>query len=61
LQLGILIETMRREGYELSSSPRVLLKLMNEVNVWSLWKKVIDVDEPYPAPSSATCRNARLR
>jgi len=22
---------------------------MNEVNVWSLWKMVIDVDEPYSA------------
>jgi GTP-binding protein len=40
LQLGILIETMRREGYELSvSRPKVLFEPIEEV--------VIDVDEPF--------------
>ena len=34
LQLGILLETMRREGYEISvSSPRVLLRKDSEGNV----------------------------
>ena len=49
LQLGILIETMRREGYELSiSRPRVLYK--NDESgqrLEPIEEVVIDVDEPY--------------
>jgi GTP-binding protein len=48
LQLGILIETMRREGYELSiSRPRVLFKTENGQRMEPIEEVVIDVDEPY--------------
>lgn len=48
LQLGILIETMRREGYELSiSRPRVLMKSENGQKLEPIEEVVIDVDEQY--------------
>ena len=49
LQIGILIETMRREGFELSvSSPRVLLKKNDNGEVLEPFEEVIiDVDEQY--------------
>ena len=49
LQIGILIETMRREGFELSvSSPRVLLKKNDQRQVLEPFEEVIiDVDEQY--------------
>ena len=49
LQIGILIETMRREGFELSvSSPRVLLKKNDQGQVLEPFEEVIiDVDEQY--------------
>ena len=49
LQIGILIETMRREGFELSvSSPRVLLKKNDQEQVLEPFEEVIiDVDEQY--------------
>ncbi|MBV8061153.1 MAG: translational GTPase TypA [Alphaproteobacteria bacterium] len=49
LQLGILIETMRREGYELSiSRPRVLFKTdENGQRQEPIEEVVIDVDENY--------------
>ncbi len=49
LQIGILIETMRREGFELSvSSPRVLLKENDQGQVLEPFEEVIiDVDEKY--------------
>jgi GTP-binding protein len=49
LQLGILIETMRREGYELSiSRPRVLFKTDgNGARLEPIEEVVIDVDEAY--------------
>ena len=49
LQIGILIETMRREGFELSvSSPRVLLKNNDQGQVLEPFEEVIiDVDEQY--------------
>ncbi len=48
LQLGILIETMRREGYELSiSRPRVLMKSENGQKQEPIEEVVIDVDEQY--------------
>jgi GTP-binding protein len=49
LQLGILIETMRREGFELSiSRPRVLYKTdSNGQRLEPIEEVVIDVDEPY--------------
>ena len=48
LQLGILIETMRREGFELSvSRPRVLLKRENGVLMEPIEEVVIDLDEEH--------------
>ena len=49
LQIGILIETMRREGFELSvSSPKVLLKKNDHGEVLEPFEEVIiDVDEQY--------------
>ena len=49
LQLGILIETMRREGYELSiSRPRVLFQTNEQgQRLEPIEEVVIDVDEPY--------------
>ena len=49
LQIGILIETMRREGFELSvSSPRVLLKKNDQGQILEPFEEVIiDVDEQY--------------
>ncbi len=49
LQLGILIETMRREGYELSiSRPRVLFQNAPDgQRMEPIEEVVVDVDEPY--------------
>ena len=50
LQLGVLIETMRREGYELTiSRPRVLFRDDPETGARQepIEEVVIDVDEPY--------------
>jgi GTP-binding protein len=50
LQLGILIETMRREGFELSvSRPRVVLKQDESTGEWQepVEEVVIDVDEEH--------------
>lgn len=48
LQLGILIETMRREGFELSvSRPRVLLKRENGALMEPIEEVVIDLDEEH--------------
>jgi len=49
LQLGVLIETMRREGFELSvSRPRVLFKKDENGNLLEPFEEVvIDVDEEY--------------
>ena len=50
LQLGILIETMRREGFELSvSRPRVVLKKDDATGEWQepIEEVVIDVDEEH--------------
>ncbi len=48
LQLGVLIETMRREGFELSvSRPRVLLREEGGRTLEPIEEIVIDVDEDY--------------
>ena len=48
LQLGILIETMRREGFELSiSRPRVLFKEENGQRLEPIEEVTVDVDEAY--------------
>ncbi|MCB9983560.1 MAG: translational GTPase TypA [Rhodospirillales bacterium] len=48
LQLGVLIETMRREGFELTvSRPRVLFKDENGQKLEPIEEVTIDVDEEY--------------
>ena len=48
LQLGVLIETMRREGFELSvSRPKVLFKDKNSVKYEPIEEVTVDVDEEY--------------
>src|SRR5215471_6475716 len=48
LQLGVLIESMRREGFELSiSRPRVLFKTENGVRMEPIEEVTVDVDDPY--------------
>lgn len=48
LHLGILIETMRREGYEFQvSRPEVILKNINDVESEPFEKLLIDVPEDY--------------
>ena len=48
LQLGVLIETMRREGFELSvSRPKVLLKEEGGKTLEPMEEVVVDVDEEY--------------
>ncbi|MEX2409285.1 MAG: translational GTPase TypA, partial [Rhodovibrionaceae bacterium] len=51
LQLGVLIETMRREGFELSiSRPRVIFKEEGGRRQEPLEEVQIDVDEEYSGP-----------
>ncbi len=48
LQLGVLIETMRREGFELTvSRPRVVFKEENGEKLEPLEEVYVDVDEEY--------------
>lgn len=48
LQLGVLIETMRRDGFELSvSRPRVLMKEENGQKLEPIEEITVDVDEEY--------------
>ncbi|SCV61987.1 GTP-binding protein TypA/BipA [Anaplasma phagocytophilum] len=48
LQLGVLIETMRREGFELSvSRPRVIFKKEGSTILEPIEEVIIDVDEEY--------------
>ena len=48
LQLGVLIESMRREGFEVSiSRPRVLFKTENGQRLEPIEEVTVDVDDPY--------------
>ncbi|TYO89586.1 translational GTPase TypA [Oceanicella actignis] len=48
LQMGVLIETMRREGFELSvSRPRVILREENGVRLEPIEEVTVDVDEEF--------------
>src|SRR6478752_3951058 len=48
LQLGVLIESMRREGFELSiSRPRVLFKTINGEKMEPIEEVTVDVDDAY--------------
>ncbi len=65
LQLGVLIETMRREGFELSvSRPRVLLKKDEAGNLLEPYEEITcDVDDIYSGAvvEKMTQRKAELR
>jgi GTP-binding protein len=66
LQLGVLIETMRREGFELSiSRPRVLYKIDEATNqrLEPIEEIVIDVDEEYVGTvvESLSLRKAEMK
>ncbi|MBQ4875213.1 MAG: translational GTPase TypA [Rickettsiaceae bacterium H1] len=48
LQLGVLIETMRREGFELSvSRPKVLLRHENKEKLEPIEEVIVDIDEEF--------------
>ena len=48
LQLGVLIETMRREGFEMTvSRPRVLIRMKDGKRLEPIEEVTIDVDEEY--------------
>ncbi len=64
LQMGVLIETMRREGFELSiSRPRVLFREEDGVRLEPIEEVTIDVDEEYSGVvvDKMTQRKAELR
>jgi GTP-binding protein len=51
LQMGVLIENMRREGFELSiSRPRVLFRDVDGVKCEPIEEVTIDVDDEYTGP-----------
>jgi GTP-binding protein len=51
LQLGVLIETMRREGFELTvSRPRVLFQVIDGQKCEPIEEVTIDVDADYASP-----------
>ncbi len=48
LQMGVLIENMRREGFELSiSRPQVIMREENGVKMEPVEEATIDVDDEY--------------
>lgn len=64
LQLGVLIENMRREGFELTvSRPRVLYKEENGERLEPFEEVIIDVDEEYSSTvvDSMNRRKAEMR
>ena len=64
LQLGVLIETMRREGFELSiSRPRVLFQEKDGEKLEPLEEVIIDVDEAFAGivVEAMSVRKAELR
>ncbi len=64
LQLGVLIETMRREGFELSvSRPRVLFKEENGQTMEPYEEVIVDVDDEYSGAvvEKMNMRKAELR
>jgi GTP-binding protein len=63
LQLGVLVETLRREGFELSvSRPRVLIREENGQKLEPVEEVVIDVDDAYSGTviDKLSQRKARL-
>ena len=62
LQLGILIENMRREGFELTvSRPQVVMKVDEDTKqrLEPLEEVIIDVDEQHSGVVCRNCRNAK--
>ncbi|WP_340107669.1 translational GTPase TypA [Pikeienuella sp. HZG-20] len=64
LQMGVLIETMRREGFELSvSRPRVLFREENGQRLEPIEEVTVDVDEEYAGAvvEKLTMRKGEIR
>ncbi len=60
LQLGVLIETMRREGFELSvSRPKVLFKNEKGIKLEPIEEVVIDVDENFSSAVISSMNNRK--
>ena len=60
LQLGVLIETMRREGFELSvSRPKVLFKTEKNIKLEPVEEVVIDVDESFSSTVISSMNNRK--
>ena len=60
LQLGVLIETMRREGFELSvSRPKVLFKTEKNIKLEPVEEVVIDVDENFSSTVISSMNNRK--
>ena len=60
LQLGVLIETMRREGFELSvSRPKVLFKTEKNIRLEPVEEVVIDVDESFSSTVISSMNNRK--
>ena len=60
LQMGVLIENMRREGFELSiSRPQVIFKEEDGVRMEPVEEVTIDVDDEYTGAVSETLTGAR--
>ena len=60
LQLGVLIETMRREGFELSvSRPKVLFKKEKNIKLEPVEEVVIDVDESFSSTVISSMNNRK--
>ena len=60
LQLGVLIETMRREGFELSvSRPKVLFKTEKGIKLEPIEEVVIDVDETFSSTVISSMNNRK--
>lgn len=60
LQLGVLIENMRREGFELSvSRPKVILKIENGQKMEPIEELTIDLDEEFSGIVMETLNNRK--
>ena len=60
LQLGVLIETMRREGFELSvSRPKVLFKTEKNIRYEPVEEVIIDVDEGFSSAVISSMNNRK--
>ena len=62
LHLSVLIETMRREGYELQiGQPQVIFREINGVKSEPIEELTIDLPESMPAKRLRQCRYAKVK